>query len=212
MVLKMTTFTTSTVTAHLSTDDEIISAYRSGQQEQAITAFVRLHQRTAYSTALRYLNCPEDARDCAQDALIAAVKSFSTFKGESSLRSWLIRITRNKAIGLYRRRRWLRFLPFGDSDTDHTVMCSSESPFDQLHRNEFEVFFRTILAKIPPRQREVFMMRYFEDLTYDEISAQTGRNVGTLKANYHWAVNTITNLLRTSEYFKEWRSEFNDEL
>ncbi len=189
---------------HPDADTIILDEYRAGNRDQAITAFVRQHQKQVYAIALRFLDSPEDARDCTQDVLIKAIASLNTFRGESSLSTWVSRIARNTAITMYNRRRWIQYLPFGSGDGEREVVSQHLSPFESTANNEFELFFRKVLRKLPPKQRETFMMRHFEDLTFEEISSQLGTSVGAQKANYHWAVKKIAQLLQGTEYYSRW--------
>ncbi|MBK9183721.1 MAG: sigma-70 family RNA polymerase sigma factor [Ignavibacteria bacterium] len=65
---------------------------------------------------------------------------------------------------------------------------ADHSPSTHAEQSEFETYFRSVLNTVPPKQRETFCMRYYDELSYEEISAITGTSEGALKANYHWAV------------------------
>ncbi len=193
-----------TVAAQLESDQEILEAYHAGEQDQAITAMVRKYQRFAYTVALRYLSSTEDARDCAQEVMIKAFKGLGRFRSESSLQTWIGKIARNTAISMYHRSRFLKFFAVGEGEDERDVPAKQLSPADHTEQNEFEVFFHTVLATLPPKQRATFMMRHYEDLTYEEISAQVGTSVGALKANYHWAVKKIAEKLKDTDYHRYW--------
>jgi RNA polymerase sigma-70 factor (ECF subfamily) len=196
-----------TAVAVLETDHEILEAFRSGLQEQAITAFVRRHQKFVYSVALRYLSSPEDARDCAQDVMIKAYQGLGRFRGESSLQTWIGKIARNTAISMFHKRKLVRLFAPGEAEGERDVPARQLSPAEHAEQNEFERFFRTVLSTIPPKQRETFMMRYYEELSYEEISAQVGTSVGALKANYHWAVKKIAEKLKGTDYYEKWSKQ-----
>jgi RNA polymerase sigma-70 factor (ECF subfamily) len=66
------------------------------------------------------------------------------------------------------------------------------------------VYIKQVLSGLPPKQREAFCMRHYDELSYEEISAITGTSEGALKANYHWAVKKIAEALRQSEYYAHW--------
>lgn len=189
----------------LESDIEILEAYRTGQREMAITAIVRRYQRFAYTVALRHVSSTEDARDCAQDAMIKVATGLSGFRGDSSLQTWIGKIARNTAISMYNRRRIVEYFAVGHGEKERDVEAVQLSPIEHTEQNEFEEFFNNILSQLPRKQREAFVMRYYEELSYDEISALTGTSTGALKANYHWAVKKIADLVKETEYYRNRR-------
>lgn len=190
---------------HLETDAQILEAYKTGEREMAATAFVRMHQRFVYSVAMRHLNNMEDARDASQETFIRALARLDSFRGESALQTWLYRITVNVSLSMRRRRRFVSLFAFGEAEGEPNFVSSVHSSPDQLtNTNEFEQFFTTVLNKLPYKQRETFCMRYYDELSYDEISEMVGTSVGALKANYHWAVKKIAGHLRASDFYEQW--------
>jgi RNA polymerase sigma-70 factor (ECF subfamily) len=195
---------------HLDTDSQILEAYKTGEREKAATAFVRKHQRFVYSVAMRHLNNVEDARDAAQETFIRALARLDSFRGDSALQTWLYRITVNVSLSMLRRKRFTSFFGLGEAEGEQDVASDAQASPDQHARtSEFERFFTTVLNKIPRKQRETFCMRYYDELSYDEISEMVGTSVGALKANYHWAVKKIAAHLRASEFYEQWHDHEN---
>ncbi|MBI2793520.1 MAG: sigma-70 family RNA polymerase sigma factor [Ignavibacteria bacterium] len=195
---------------HLETDSQILEAYKSGERDIAATAFVRKHQRFVYSVAMRHLNNAEDARDAAQETFIRALARLDTFRGDSALQTWLYRITVNVSLSMLRRKRFVSFFALGEGNGERDVMSDAQtSPEQHTRTSEFERFFTTVLKQIPRKQRETFCMRYYDELSYDEISEIVGTSVGALKANYHWAVKKIAAQLRASEFYEPWHEHEN---
>ena len=196
------------VTLPLETDSQILEALRDGERDKAATAFVRQHQDFVYGVALRHMQNREDARDVAQETFIKALQGINRFKGNSTLRTWLYRIATNTAMSMLRRKKFLSFFAVGEGEEERDVVSQSRSPAEQTEQTEFEEFFQVVLSTLPPKQRETFALRYFNDLSYEEISEMVGTSVGALKANYHWATKKIAEQLRKSEYYERW---YNDE-
>lgn len=187
------------------TDMQIVDAYKSGEREQAATAFVRKHQRFVYSVAMRHLNNSEDARDAAQETFMRALGKLDSFRGDSALQTWLYRITVNVSMSMRRRKRIISFFAMGEGEGERDFQSNDYvSPEQNSINKDFERFFITILSKLPRKQRDTFCLRYYDELSYEEISEMVGTSVGALKANYHWAVKKIANLLRESEYYELW--------
>ena len=191
----------------LENDAEILEEFRTGERERALTAFVRKHQRFVYGVAYRQLGHVEDAQDAAQEVFLRASQKLASFKGEASLQTWLYRITVNVCSNMRRKRRFLSYFAVGEADGERDVPGTQSSPAVHAEQSDFERFFASVLKTIPPKQRETFCMRYYDELSYEEISAITGTSEGALKANYHWAVKKIAAAIRESEFYQEWRDE-----
>lgn len=202
----------STIALILDSDAQILEAYRSGKVEKAATAFVRRNQRFVYSIAMRQLNHTEDARDASQEVFMRALKGLEGFKGESTLQTWLYRITINVCNNMRRKKKVVSWFSIGEGPEERDVAHSQISPAEESVQSDFERFFATVLAKLPEKQRETFALRYYDELSYEEISTMVGTSVGALKANYHWAVKKIAAHLRESEYYESWREATTNEL
>lgn len=191
-------------TIALEHDVEILEAFKAGECDRAATAFVRRHQRFVYAVALRHLSSSEDARDAAQDVFLKAINGIDKFQGNSSLQTWLYRITVNVCNSMLRKRKLMSFFSVGEAEGERDVPAQQWSPLQHTEQSDFERFFKDVLTKLPPKQRETFCLRYYDELSYEEIATMLGANKETLKANYHWAVKKIADHLRTSEYYEKW--------
>lgn len=173
----------------------LLQEYLIGDRERAASRFVRQYQRYVYGIALRHLDGNhDDAADVVQETLIRALRGLPRFKGESSIATWLYRITVNTCLSF--RRRWKQFVPLDDVLGDEQELISSiPQPDREIEDAEFLERFNAMLAALPPKQRETFYLRYIEGLSYEEISAILGVSVSGLKANYYHAVRKIAAML-----------------
>ena len=188
-----------------STDAEILAEYRTGRRDAALTAFVRKHQRFVISVALRHSVSPHDAEDAAQEVFLRVATKLGEFQGNSSLQTWLYRITVNICTSMHRKRKFTSFFGFGEAEGELDVPSTSPAPSHSAEHNEFDAYMKRVLATLPPKQRETFCMRHYDELSYEEISEITGTSEGALKANYHWAVKKIAEEVRSSEYYANWK-------
>lgn len=181
----------------LDEDLEMMRDYTERGSEAAATAFVRKHQNFVFSTALRYLQSYEDADDASQEVFIRALRNLDKFRGESNVRTWLYRITANVSANMRRKRKMLNFMRLDFSDEGEIDFGTDEdTPYARIEKKEREEALLAVLLKLPEKQRETFSLRYFEQLSYEEISKILGTTVGGLKANYYHAVKKITEGLR----------------
>ncbi len=175
------------------TDQEILDGFRTGAEQVAANILVRKYQKLVYATALRYVQSPEDALDIAQDVFIRVLKKIRDFRGESTLSTWLYRITVNEAIAFLRKKKIRSF--FGLEVAEDYSADSAYEPDTITERNEFEERLMSAIQMLPPKQRETFCLRYFDELTYEEISVMLGTSVGGLKANYFQAIKKISAIM-----------------
>lgn len=189
-----------------SIDDEILEALRAGERDRAITSLVQRYQRFVYSVALRQMNHVEDAQDITQEVLLRAARFVDGFQQQSSLQTWLYRITINQCRSEFRRRRVKSFFGIGTDEGEIDVASNAPLPSQHAEERDFDAYIQKVLATLPPKQRETFCLRFYDELSYEQISAITGTSQGALKANYHWAVKKIAEQLKHSEYYALWSS------
>jgi RNA polymerase sigma-70 factor (ECF subfamily) len=134
----------------------------------------------------------DDANDLTQDVFIKIHKYIETFREDSQLFTWIYRIATNECLSFLEKKKRRFFLPIGDVEGELTSKLDHS---DMISGNEVQMKLQKALLKLPEKQRLVFNMRYFEDLSYEEISEITETSVGALKASYHHAVKKIEEFL-----------------
>ncbi len=134
----------------------------------------------------------EDADDALQNTLINAWKGLGGFRSDSSLLTWLYSIATNEALATLKRRKKNSQVPL---DGLENIFSSSEEGSAWFDGDEAMTHLQNALLKLPEKQRIVFNMKYFDDLTYEEMSKVLGTSEGALKASYHHAVKKLEKLL-----------------
>lgn len=180
-------------------DCSMIEDYCENGSDRAATAFMRKYQNFVFATALRYVSNYDDADDLTQETFIRALGALKSFKKQSSVKTWLYRITVNTCINFRRKKSFFSIFQKNDSIELDDLHSNSENPEIILENSEFEEKFLKILSKLPEKQRETFSLRYFEDMSYDEISEAIGTGVGGLKANYFHAVKKLGEILKKEQ-------------
>lgn len=183
----------------LDIDFELVKEYTSSGSSRAANELIRKYRKFVYATALRFIEDYDDAEDIAQDVFIKALDSLSKFEGRSSLKTWLYKITVNISLNYKRRKKLRNIFSFGTNDDESNFMSDEILPDRNLESKEFEKNFLNVLAQLPEKQRETFALRYFDELSYEEISELLGTSIGGLKANYHQAVKKISKLLQNCD-------------
>ena len=132
----------------------------------------------------------EEAEDVLQETFTRAYLSISGFRGEteSSLTAWLYRIATTLSINVLRKRKRGVFSSLDSVRGDLLATFEHEV---EPSADEIIVRLQKAILALPTKQRLVFNMRYYDELSFEEISQITGQSVSTLKTNYHYAVQKI---------------------
>ena len=179
------------------TATELIAQLRSN----AVEAFDRLIEQYGdrlYWHIRRVVVSHEDAEDVLQETFAKAYTSIADFRGdtESSLTAWLYRIATNISIGaLRKRKRWA----FSSLDSLRGDLLATFEHEVEPSSDEILVRLQKAILALPTKQRLVFNMRYYDELSFEQISQATGQSVSTLKTNYHYAVQKIKERVRVIE-------------
>jgi RNA polymerase sigma factor (sigma-70 family) len=174
-------------------DDDLVLACRDGDR-RAFNELVRRYQKRVFHVVLGLVRNSDDALDITQDVFIRAWKGIDRFKGQAKVFTWLYRIAVNLSLN-HLRSAWFRsFLPAGDQ---HEQISSGEvDAHAKLEQDEASRAVSTAIDALPPKQRAVFVLRYYEEMPYEEIAGILKTSVGGLKANYHHAVKKIEEHVR----------------
>ena len=169
-------------------DEDIIGIYRNGELERAFTEIVKAYSERLFWYVRRYVGCQEDADDLIQEIFVKVWAALPSFRGEARLFTWIYRIATNEALNFLRRQRVRAALNFKSLDAE-VERRIDEDPY--FNGGEAERRLMKALQKLPQKQRIVFSMSYFEDMSYEEISEVTGTSTGALKASYHIAYEKL---------------------
>lgn len=175
------------------TDSEIISLLAAGQQERAFNEIVKNYSERLYWNVRRMVGSHEDADDLVQEIFIKIWAALSSFRGESQLFTWIWRISVNESLNFLRKQKVRAALSF-QSITEMEERRIDSDPY--FNGTEAERLLMKSIAKLPTKQRMVFMMRYFDDMKYEDISEILDTSVGSLKASYHFAYEKIKGELK----------------
>ena len=170
------------------TNDDRICEECKKNPERGFKLLLDAYQQSMYWHIRRMVVSHEDAEDVLQEALIRIFKYLGDFRGDSALSTWIYRITTNECIRfLNRQREEAISTEEVQEELMNKLMASEYVDYD----NAMEVKFQQAILTLPEKQRLVFNLRYYDELTYEEIGKITDSKVETLKANYHFAKEKI---------------------
>jgi RNA polymerase sigma-70 factor (ECF subfamily) len=149
------------------------------------------YKRPLYWHIRRLVVSHEDAEDILQETFINVYRFADSFKGDSKLFTWLYRIATNECTKHFRKNKnWLK-----NAELITDKMIGDQTGTDSDNSETMLVKFQQAMLKLPEKQRMVFNLRYYDELSYEEISQILDSSVGTLKTNYHYASEKIKQYL-----------------
>ena len=184
---------TTTMTPIVSCDPDpvTIERARSGDH-RAFSRLVEAYQTPVYNLCYRVLGNPHDAEEAAQEAFLRAYTRLGSYDPARSFKTWLLSIAHHYCIDRLRRRR-LNFLSLDDEPALDTAMWRSAAPTpeDVVMRRERDSDIQALLSDLPLKDRSALVMRYWYDLSYEEIAAATDTTVSAVKSRLHRARVTL---------------------
>jgi len=171
-----------------STDLELVEMFRRGN-EASFNELVLRYQEKLYWIARRFVQDHDEADEIVQEVFVKIYGALKEFRGESGVFTWLYRITVNVSLNTLRKKRLREFLRI--DEFFETAGEESEQPDKLFEREEQHALLEEAMRTLPEKQKTVFILRYYEELPYEEISAILKTSVGGLKANYFHAVKKI---------------------
>lgn len=163
-------------------------------QKKAFETVVHQYSEQLYWQIRRIVLTHEDANDVMQNVFIKAWSNIETFRNDSKLSTWLFRIAINESLDFMRRKKNVTTISADNNDTGVANMLMADRYFDG---DETAAMLQEAISLLPEVQRNVFNLRYFNNMKYSEISQLLNTSEGALKASYHIAVKKI------SDYFHQ---------
>lgn len=171
----------------MSTDLEIVKQIKNGDRN-AFRKLVELNKNNVYYLAFDMVNNKEDAEDITQDVFLKAYKSLNSFRGDSKFSTWLYRITVNSCLSLRKKNSASRKLEENImDDVINKNAINKETSVSQNPERYTEAGFirksmEKAIEKLSPREKSVFVMRNYKELTFSEISEILKLKLGTVRS------------------------------
>src|SRR5438128_7155610 len=162
-----------------------------GGQPAAFDLIVERHRRSVYLLCYRFVSNHEDASDLSQDVFLRAYRGLRSFRGQSSLATWLYRIGVNVCLNRVSAKK-----PLGESIDDRQFVDErAESASDRILKQERGARVRAAIAQLPRKQRVTLVLRMYHEMSHQEIADALGSSVGAVKANFFHALGNLKKLL-----------------
>lgn len=172
------------------TDEEILLQFKDpASKEKAFRNLLSAYQERLYYHVRRYVHNHEDANDILQNTCIKVWNAIDNFRGDCALYTWLYRIAGNEAITFLNKNK-----KRNEVDIEQTP-AQYHGAADGMDADEMTQKLERAIASLPDKQKQVFIMRYYDEMPYEQMAEISETSVGALKASYHHAVKKIEEIL-----------------
>jgi RNA polymerase sigma-70 factor (ECF subfamily) len=163
--------------------------------EKGFRALVEKYQQKLYWHVRRMVLSHDDADDVLQNTFIKVYRSIDQFEQKSSLYTWLYRIATNESLTFLDKNKKFQYDFVEEQDEHPAISQLKADPY--FDGNEIQLRLQEALTRLPEKQKQVFLLRYHDEMSYKDMSDVLQTSEGALKASYHHAVKKI------EDYFKQ---------
>lgn len=174
-------------------EEEIVLLLRDPERaREGFSRIVNLYAEKLYWQIRKMVLSHDDANDLLQNTFMKAWANIDLFRGEAKLSTWLYKIALNECITFLKKQRAQNQVSIDDNDLFLMDQLKDDPYFDG---DDLQKRLQEAILTLPEKQRIVFLMKYYDDMKYEEMSEIQGTSVGALKASYHHAVKKIEDYL-----------------
>ena len=173
--------------------------------EQAFAELMKRYKKPVYHMILKMVRNVDDAEDLTIEAFAKAFKNLKRFKKDYTFSTWLFRIATNNAIDFIRKKK-LETMSLDTSykdDSGEAVKIDVEdnelNPMEETIKSQKIELIRVFVDKLPPKYQRLVKLRYFDELSYEEIAKELEAPLGTVKAQLHRARELMYDLVKGKE-------------
>lgn len=183
-----------------ATDADLMARIQA-DDEGAFGELVTRYQRRFYRLAFGYLRNHEESLDAVQEAFIKIYRARGSWEPRANPYTWAYRIVANHCVDLIRRRKGHAAASLDDEETGLARTIADESAIDPLELQVSEEARKKVMEavlQLPQRQREIIILRHYEDLSLQEIAEAQGCALGTVKSSLHRAIASLRQILEAA--------------
>jgi len=172
-------------------DFDLIDQAVEEKDQQAYAALMKRYKKAVYFMILKMIRDADDAEDLTMEAFAKAFKNLHRFKKDYTFSTWLFRIETNNAIDFIRKKK-LKTMSLNTTMSDDSgnsvtidVEDDNNNPQDEFIKSQRIEMVRIFVDKLPAKYRKLVQLRYFDELSYEEIAQELEKPLGTVKAQLH---------------------------
>ena len=175
-------------------DTELLALFReAATKEKAFSILVKKYQERLYWHIRRMLVDHEDSNDVMQNVFIRVWNALANFREDAQLYTWLYRIATNECLTFIEQRKKKGTISINELESGLSNKIRADQGFDA---NKLEWKLQLAIQQLPEKQRVVFILRYYDEMPYEEMSKVLETSAGALKASYHHAAKKIEDFIQ----------------
>ena len=192
-----------TLSEKAKSDHELVRKAAEEGDQSAFTELLDRHRDSIYFLFLKMVNNKDDADDLTIETFTKAFKSLENYQPTYAFSTWLYRIATNNGIDFLRKKKLQTFsidktVPGKDGgELSIDIKSKQPDPEEELIREQKKESIRQIVDKLKPRYRELIELRYYEDLSYEEIAEKLDLPLGTVKAQLFRAKDLLQQIIQS---------------
>lgn len=172
-------------------DFELIDRAVEEKDQQAFATLMKRYKKAVYFMILKMIRDADDAEDLTMEAFAKAFRNLHKFKKDYTFSTWLFRIATNNTIDFIRKKK-LKTMSLNTTLSDDggnsvtiDVEDDDNNPQDEYIKSQRKEMVRIFVDKLPAKYRKLVQLRYFDELSYEEIAVELEKPLGTVKAQLH---------------------------
>jgi RNA polymerase sigma factor (sigma-70 family) len=172
-------------------DFELIDKAVIEKDQQAYATLMKRYKKAVYFMILKMIRDADDAEDLTMEAFAKAFRNLHKFKKDYTFSTWLFRIATNNTIDFIRKKK-LKTMSLNTTLSDDggnsvtiDVEDDDKNPQDEYIKTQRIEMVRIFVDKLPAKYRKLVQLRYFDELSYEEIAQELDKPLGTVKAQLH---------------------------
>ena len=178
-----------------SDDRDIIDSFINGN-ESAFNLLVLKYQKKIYWVIRKMVLEHDDADDIVQEVFIKLYKSLKDFRGESSFYTYIYKIAVNYSLNHIKKKKNVTSKVINIDDESFKLSSDEKLQDENYDAASRRIVLKEAIKSLPEQQRAVFSLRFYENLSYEEIAKILNKSVGGMKANYFHAVKKIEEIIK----------------
>jgi len=183
-------------------DFQLVLKARDRGDQQAYAELMRLYRDNVYFMLLKMTNHPVDAEDLTIEAFGKAFRNLKNYTPDYAFSTWLFKIATNNCIDFIRRKKQMPmsidqvYTHDDGSESTFSVAAGTPDPEEELIRQQKAELMRAIVDRLKPHYKRLVVLRYFEELSYEELAEELDLPLGTVKAQLFRARELLYNILK----------------
>jgi RNA polymerase sigma-70 factor (ECF subfamily) len=188
-------------------DFKLIDQAKEQGDQKAYAELMKRYKKPLYHTILKMVRNVDDAEDLTIEAFAKAFRSLHKFKKDYTFSTWLFRIATNNCIDFIRKKRLettsisASYRDDNGEDVSMDIKDINLNPQEEAIKGQKIEIMQLIITKLPPKYQTLVNMRYFRELSYEEIADELQAPLGTVKAQLHRARELLYDLVKDKKEF-----------